>query len=320
MPSGLDWLVAEREAARRRRRDGHIEQIRDAAWDRFLARGFPTTRDEEWRFTSVAPIAAGPFNLVPQVSGSAADIRLHRMAGAAAELIFVDGHYVPAVSSVGMLPGGVRIESLASRIAASPASTSSIVGRVAPDCGGPFAALNMAFLDDGAVVELPAGAIVAQPVHLVFISSGHADGRATMAHPHVVIALGEHAQASIVETYAGPGDARYLTNAMSEIALGENAVLEHYRLQYEGAEAYHIGATHMRARRSATYVSHAISLGGALVRNDVIAVLAGEGVGCTLNGLYASDGGRIVDNHTTIDHAKPHCGSREIYKGILAGR
>jgi len=102
--------------------------------------------------------------------------------------------------------------------------------------------------------------------------------------------------------------------------LAENAVLDHYKLQYEGLEASHVGATHVRAQRSATYASHAVSLGGALARNEVVAVLNGEGVECTLNGLYAADAQRLVDNHTTIDHAQPHCGSREIYKGILANR
>jgi Fe-S cluster assembly protein SufD len=321
MASGLDWIVAAREAAGRRGDRSPVERIRDAAWSRFLARGFPTTREEEWRFTSVAPIAAGSFSVVSRSAAAPVDERIpYRIPDAAAELVFVDGHYVAAVSNVGTLPDGVRIDSLASRIAANPGATSACVGQIALLDGSPFIALNLAFLDDGAVIELPASAIVTQPIHLVFMSTGRADGSASMAHPHVIIALRENARASIVETYAGPDDARYFTNVVTEIALGENAVLEHHKLQCEGAEAFHVGATHVHARRSATFVSHAISLGGALVRNDLTAVLDGEGVECTLNGLYASDGGGLVDNHTTIDHAKPHCGSREIYKGILAGR
>jgi len=139
-----------------------------------------------------------------------------------------------------------------------------------------------------------------------------------MTHPRVVVAIGEDSQASIVESYAGPDGGSYLTNTVTEVVLGQSAVLDHYKLQREGVRSYHMAAMHARAARSANLRAHAISLGGSLVRNEVTVVLDGEGVECTLNGLYLADDRRLVDNHTTIDHAKPHCGSREIYKGILA--
>jgi Fe-S cluster assembly protein SufD len=141
-----------------------------------------------------------------------------------------------------------------------------------------------------------------------------------MTHPRVLVVLGTNSQASVIETYAGPAGAESFTNAVTEVLLFDNAVLNHYKLQYESPAACHVGALHVRARRSASCAAHSVSAGGALVRNDVVAVLDGEGVECTLNGLYLSDGDRLVDNHTTIDHAQPHCGSREIYKGILADR
>jgi Fe-S cluster assembly protein SufD len=136
----------------------------------------------------------------------------------------------------------------------------------------------------------------------------------------VLVILGANSQASIVETYAGPAGTKYFTNTVSDIVVGDNAVLSHVKLQYEGDDAFHISATHVDVKRSGTYVSNAISLGGGLVRNDIAAVLSGEGVDCTLNGLYYADAERLVDNHTAIDHAQPHCDSREIYKGILADR
>lgn len=141
-----------------------------------------------------------------------------------------------------------------------------------------------------------------------------------MTHPRVVIRMGAGSQASIVETYAGPARVKYFTNAVSQVALGEQAILDHYKLQYEGPDAFHVGALIVETQRNATYTSHSISLGGSLVRNDIAAVLNGEGADCTLNGLYCADAQRLVDNHTTIDHAQPHCGSREIYNGILADR
>jgi Fe-S cluster assembly protein SufD len=154
---------------------------------------------------------------------------------------------------------------------------------------------------------------------VLFISSS-SGGLATMSHPRVLAVIGQGSQASIVESHAGADDAAYFTNAVTEIMLGENAALDHYKVQQESPQAYHVGAQHVVAHRSANCTSHSISLGGSLVRNDVVAVLDGEGAECTLNGLYLADGQRLVDNHTTIDHAKPHCGSREVYKGVLADR
>ena len=140
-----------------------------------------------------------------------------------------------------------------------------------------------------------------------------------MAHPRVLAIVGERGAASMVETYVGPTDDAYFTNAVTEIVLGQSAVLDHYKLQRESLRSYHIGAMHVNAQRGAKFTSHSISFGASLARNDVVALLDGEGIECTLNGLYLGAGRRSVDNHTTIDHAKPHCGSREVYKGILAG-
>src|SRR5690606_13460505 len=125
--------------------------------------------------------------------------------------------------------------------------------------------------------------------------------------------------AAVVESYAGDAGP-YLTNAVTEVVVDENAVLDHYKVQREGLEAGHVSSLHVLARRNATVASHSLTLGGALVRNDVAAVLDGEGGTCALYGVYLAGGRRLVDNHTTIDHARPHCGSREISKGILGGR
>ncbi|MGH8309983.1 MAG: Fe-S cluster assembly protein SufD, partial [Steroidobacteraceae bacterium] len=177
-----------------------------------------------------------------------------------------------------------------------------------------------ALFTDGAYIHVPAHTVLERPIHVLFISTGATNGHSAMSHPRVLVVLDDDSQAAVVESYAGPDGARYFTNVVTEIALGAHAVLDHYKLQRESAEAYHVGSIYLRAARSANCTSHSISVGGALVRNDVMAVLAGEGGECTLNGLYLADGQRHVDNHTTIDHAMPHCDSREIYKGILADR
>jgi len=176
--------------------------------------------------------------------------------------------------------------------------------------------LNTALFADGAFLYVPPGDVVETPIHVMFVSTD--EGRPTMAHPRVLAVIGENAKASVIESYVGPGDARYFTNAVTEIVVGENGSLDHYKIQRESLHAYHVATMQVLQKRNARFQSHSVSFGGSIVRNDIVAVLDGEGVDCTLNGLYLGDGRRVVDNHTTIDHAKPHCGSREIYKGILA--
>ena len=140
-----------------------------------------------------------------------------------------------------------------------------------------------------------------------------------MSHPRVLIVAGAHSQASIVESYVASGAASYFTNTVTELAVGENAAVHHYKVQRESLESLHVGTLHARAGRDARVVCHSISLGGALARHDTTVVLDGEGGACALYGLYLADGARLVDHHTTIDHAKPHCASREMYKGIIGG-
>jgi Fe-S cluster assembly protein SufD len=323
MAHALDSYAAEwdRTARLLNTADG-LARLRDEAWRQFVTMGFPTTQQEEWRLTSVAPIADGGFVLAepPESPVLSIDIDPFRVADAAAELVLVDGHLVPSLSRSTGLPRDAHVESLASAMAARRERLGLHLARAASFEGRPFVALNAAFLDDGAWIDLPAGSVLEQPLHLLFVASGGAGGRPFMTHPRVVVILGENSQASVVQTFVGCDGARYFTNVLTEIVVGENAGLEHYTLQYEGNQGHHVGAIHVRAERHARYASHSISLGGVLVRNDLVAVLDGEGVECTLNGLYAADAERLVDNHTTIDHVRPHCGSREMYRGILADR
>jgi Fe-S cluster assembly protein SufD len=342
MAQTLDSYVAERERAKQIGPGvpADLKRISQTAFDHFMALGFPTTHQEEWRFTSVAPIAERAFAVAPEPRTNSLDFSLAGLRlpdEAAAELVFVDGHYVAGLSRIStanlqvrptsadlkVRTTDVRVESLADAFASGHHGIKAHLARVAPFEGNPFVALNTAFLSEGAYVEVPAGTVLQQPIHLLFVASGRTGGNGrpeTMAHPRVLAVLGPNSQATILETYAGPDGASYFTNTVTEIILGENAVLDHYTLQYEGAAAAHIGAIYAKAQRSANCTLHAINVGGALVRNEVVTRLDGAGIDCTLNGLYLADEQRLVDNHTTIDHAQPHCASREIYKGILADR
>jgi Fe-S cluster assembly protein SufD len=317
----LDRYVQE-FAARRSERTGEpawLAAERQRAFDRFMSLGFPTTRDEEWRFTNVSPIAEASF-VAADGPTEPADVTPFRLQDrAAAELVFVDGTYVPALSTTAAPPSSVRVDSLKSVLPHRSGEIQPFLGRQAQPDRRAFAALNTAFLTDGAYVRIPAGVVLDAPVHLLFVSTGTRDGRPLMTHPRVLLVAGDSSQSTVVESYIGVGTGPYLTNGVTEIVVGENAVLNHYRLQHEAVPGFHVGSTFANVRSGSVFSSHSVNLGGSIVRNDTTAVLDGEGAECTLNGLYFAAGERLIDNHTTIDHARPHCGSREMYKGVLAG-
>jgi Fe-S cluster assembly protein SufD len=202
--------------------------------------------------------------------------------------------------------------------AREPEALSGILGTVAGLDAAPFTALNTALFDDGAVVRVRKGTVVESPVHLLFYST--VSGAPSAAHPRVLVHAETNSQLRIIESYAGPEGQVYFTNAVSEFVADEAAVVDHYRVNVESTAAFHVGRQHLRTGRSTTFVSHNLVLGGALVRNDVGAVLGGEGGDTTLNGLYVGSGSQLLDTHTTIDHALPHNGSHEVYKGILGGQ
>jgi Fe-S cluster assembly protein SufD len=243
-------------------------------------------------------------------------------AGATAlRLVVVNGRFAPELSRLAALPRGLRAGSLAAAVNGDLQADSEMVqrylGQLADFSSRAFAALNTAFIEDGAYVHVPDGIVLEEPLQIIFVS---APGDPVVSHPRTLIVLGERSQARIVETYVGASDVQYFANAVTEVFVGESAVLDHYKVQQESDSAFHVGSMHVNAARSANFSSHSFSLGGKLVRNDALATLDGEGAEVTLNGLYLADGDRLVDNHTTIDHARAHCPSHEVYKGILGGR
>ncbi len=305
-----------------------VVDLRRRAFERFTALGIPTTRLEAWRFTNVAPIANTAFTLAAPAEREAAkaDTVPHVLPGVGAGLTFINGRCVAPASDVSALPAGVDVLSLADVLASDSVGTvtirEAVESHLASGAGienEAFTALNTALLHDGAVLRVPAGAVVEQPIQLLFVTSPPPGGEPVMTHPRVLIVVGENAQVRIVENHGGGGESPYLANVVTEVIAGPGAVVDHYKLVRESPAGYHVGSMHVRLGRAANFSSHAVSLGGAIVRNDVVAQLDGEGVECTLNGLYLANGRRLVDNHTTIHHAQPHCSSHELYKGILDG-
>ncbi|HEX5717569.1 MAG TPA: Fe-S cluster assembly protein SufD [Thermoanaerobaculia bacterium] len=294
-----------------------ITALRRMAIERFVTLGFPTLQQEAWRQTNVSAIAQGTFAR-PEGPEPAVDLsRLDPLAeGAAARLVFVNGRLSSRLSSLGELPAGVIVASLAEALEKAPDKVEPWLGQHARFDDHPFVALNTAFLRDGALVWVPRGVIVEKPIHLMFVSSSMGT-EPIVTFPRNLFVAGENSQVTLVETYAGEG--AYFTCPVTELVAGPASVIDHYKVQIESREAFHMATFQIEAERSCSPSSHSISIGGALVRNDVNAVLDGEGIDCILNGLYLGEGRQVIDNHMRVEHAKPHCASHELYKGVLDG-
>jgi Fe-S cluster assembly protein SufD len=304
------------------RRQPWLERLRAAAIDRFAALGFPTLRDEEWRFTNLAPLSHVPFRPAANFALDGEETRKLEQAtseaGKCCRIVFVNGRHAPQFSSIEGLPATVIVDSLAAVLASHPGLVEPHLARHAAFEEHAFVALNTAFVQDGAFVSIPRGQVVKTPIHLVFVSTTRGDP--TVSHPRNLVLADVNSQGTLIESYVGLGDDTYFTNAVTEIVLAENAVVDHYKLQRESPAGFHLATLQVALDRGSNFSNHAVTLGGLLVRNDLNAVLGAEGCECTLNGLYMASGRQLVDNHTRIDHARPHGTSHELYKGILDGQ
>jgi Fe-S cluster assembly protein SufD len=299
-----------------------IFPLRKAGIARFAELGFPTLQEEDWRFTNVAPIAKLPFKPVFQISRDGltpegiAEFTFGKLA--ASRLVFVNGHYAAELSSPGAQPQGVIVSSLAAALAGNSGLVKEHLAHYAQGEDNAFAALNAAFFQDGGFVYVPAGKHVEAPVHLLFISTGNEAG--ATAQPRNLIVAEKASQVTVLESYVSVTEAAYFTNAVTELVLGEGAVVEHGKFQDESRNAFHMAAVHAQLGRSCNFISHSIATGARLSRNNIRTALAGEGVECILNGLYLTRGDQLADHHMVVEHAQPHCNSHEYYNGILDGR
>jgi Fe-S cluster assembly protein SufD len=296
-----------------------LDMLREAAIANFAALGFPTLKNEDWRYTSVEPIAAQHYvsanGEAKQVS--AGDVMARSMIDPAApRLVFVNGLFMPELSQTAALGRDIAMMTLSDFIKADEARAAASLGHYASADGQPFVALNSALFDDGAVVAIGPGCHAERPIYLAFVSTTR--GAPVMSHPRTLILLGAGSEAKIVENYLGLGGG-YFCNAVTELFGAADAVVEHYRLQQESDAGFHIGTLAAHLERGCQLTAHAVTLTGALVRNNVHVALAGAGAGCVLNGLYLADGRQHIDNFTEIEHVKPRASSLELYKGILGG-
>jgi Fe-S cluster assembly protein SufD len=292
--------------------------LRDRAAARFGACDFPTSRWEEWRYTDTRALSKRLFEPLEREESARTlidigpylldHLKSHR-------LVFVDGKFAPALSRRADLPAGVVVAPLAHALPEHVDVIESHLARHADLKTHPFVALNTMMMIDGVYVHVPAGVTLDAPIHVLFFGAG--EGGAS--HLRNLVIADEGAQVALVEHYAGVSEAQYWTNAVTEIVAGPNTSVEHYKLEEEGAKAFHIASIDVHQHRDSRFASHNISIGGRLVRNDINTRLDGENAHCDLNGLYVLRGRQHVDNHTRIEHVKPRAVSRELYKGVLDG-
>lgn len=298
-----------------------VEALRDSALTSFKETGLPNTRDEDWKYTNVKPIVKRQFRPTgPRQTGIDTGI----LAGCAIEgldchrAVFVNGFFSEALSDLHGLPPEVEVQGLARALNERPQALSAALGRVMPERAHGFTSLNTAYLTDGAYIRVPTGVILDRPVELLYFNTG--TDPAPVVQPRNLIVMEPSSEACVLERYLGVGGGTYLTNAVTELSVQDNATIEHYKLQEESAQAYHVGGSFLTLQRDARAISHNIAVGAAIARTDLRAVLAAEGAHCEMNGLYLANGRQHMDNHTQIDHEQPRCTSDEYYKGVLDER
>jgi Fe-S cluster assembly protein SufD len=318
--SAYNQLRAERQD----REPVWMQQLRADAWERFAAKGFPTTHDEDWRFTNLAALARTPFRRTAKTNAAhlAKAIDAFRLPGAACQLVFINGHFAPELSDASNLPSGLEWCALKRAVdcgieACAPGGIEQHLGRYADVSRDVFAALNTALWDDGAYLRFRRGAAIEHPVHLLYISAGA--GEEIMTHPRTVVVAEEQSQASVVEDYVSIGNEAAFSNAVTELVAGDGAVVSHFLVERENLASFNVSTLRIEQARAANVASHSILLGGGLVRNNVHPVLNGEGAECLINGLFVGAGHQHLDNYMMVEHAQPQCSSRQFYNGILAG-
>jgi len=302
---------------------GWLRELRREAFARFCKNGFPTAHDEDWRFTDVSAISNTEFRLARPADshvGAELNVSLHawRIQGAGSQLVFVNGHYAPEMSILQDAARRVTVSGLAKAIGKDASLIEKHLGRYLNQDRDSFGAMNTAFAEDGAFIHIERGVVVEAPICLLFVSTRETP--AVMSHPRNLILVDEDSQATVVEEYVSVGNGSAFCNSVTEVVAGDNAVLAHYRIEREQEGTHNISTLRIQQGRSANISSHSLLLGGALVRNNVHPVLAGEGGECLLNGLFLGSAEEHLDNYMLVEHASAHCGSRQFYNGILDGR
>jgi Fe-S cluster assembly protein SufD len=293
-----------------------LRHTRAVAFERFAELGFPTLRDEDWKYTSVATLEKRTFKFVPESFNGVSTDQVGELALAASHLlVFVNGRHAPGLSRLGRLPRGAEVGSLAVAVADHPDRFEALLTRDAEAPVNGFTALNAAFWADGAHIDLAAGCALDEPIHLLFITTD-AD---LAVQPRNIIRAGAGSRVEVIEHYVGADNAAYFTNAVTQIQADAGATVVHTKLQQESLHGQHVADIRAEQGQGSRFTSQSFALGGLLSRNDIGTRLDAPGCEATLIGLYMAGGRQHMDHHTRIDHLQPRGTSREFYKGVLDG-
>jgi Fe-S cluster assembly protein SufD len=287
-----------------------VRALREAGRETFLRVMLPTQKHEDWRFTNLSALSASCLGEVAPLAGGDPQPALP----APPRLVFWNGYLDLRRTDLSGLPRGVRVVSLGAALRERPGAVEPLLGQVVGARDHAFGALNAGLFRDGAFIEFAGGVACERPIHLVFVTSAV---EPAAWHPRNLIALGQGARGTVVESYHGQGP--YLVNAVTEVALGEGARLEHDRIQEEDQGAFHVGQVEVAQSAASRFTAQSVALGAALARVEVRALLGGEGAACDVHGLYVGVGRQVLDHLVRVDHASPRCTSREVFKGILDG-
>ena len=321
MNETIQHYLADFKQLQNIKKDDWFSKHRQSAFNIFQESGFPSTKKENWKYTDVKPIAKNLFSNIANnnvvINDDEIDAILFKEPECI-ELVFVNGTYSEKYSNIKNLPNELTIKNMANALGNDEDFLKKHLSQYVNDNSSSFTALNTAFIQDGAYINVPSDLILERPISITYVSKDNSNIFAT--HPRNLIFMGENSKATIIENYIGIDDTNYFTNAVTETSLSQGASLKHYKIQQESSNAFHIGNLNASQNKDSRFESHSISIGGALVRNDINAQLNEEGAEIIMNGLYMTDNAQHIDNHTRVDHFKPYTQSNQNYRGVLNGK
>lgn len=298
-----------------------ITTLRREAISGFAKLGFPTLSDEEWRFTNLEALRRGSFSITENgISGvSKKSVDSYGFSGLdCLRLVFVNGRFASSLSDTKDAGEGILVKSLSEAISEQSDLVKGHLARYADYEKDAFISLNTSYFEDGVFVYVPDGTVLEKPVHVLHVSTD--EDRPLFINPRNLIVIGQSSVAKVIEHYVSASQSVYFSNVVTEVVCGENANLEHYRLEFESQKAFNFSTLRVNQQKNSNIASHSILCGGAIVRNNVHPVLAGEGCNSDIYGLFISEGRQHMDNFMRVEHASPHCDSRQFYNGVLDGR
>jgi Fe-S cluster assembly protein SufD len=295
-----------------------LTALRRTALEQFVSAGFPTLRQEDWKYTNLRRLETRNFALAERPSVALAADQSQWIAHGGARLVLLNGHSLPSLSSSSPCPPGVTVLTLGQWLAHDAAQVATFLARHPPTETAAFELMNLAFFEDGVVIDLADGVQLDEPVHVVHQWSSAASLR--MSHPRVIVRAGRNSRCTLIEQFLGPAEAECFTNAVTTIDIAAGGAVDHYRIQQESPRSFHLGHASIRLQADSRYACHDLALGASLARVSISALLEGRGAHVALHGLLTPTGTQHLDTHTYIDHIAAHTTSEEDYRGIAADR